>query len=57
VSAGDYGRRDPAFEKGTAKSYRLERFFELDIAADYWQSEHADCLLDAMMGTNPEVPS
>jgi hypothetical protein len=40
-----------------AKSYRLERFFGLDIADDCWQSKDADHLLDAMMGTDSEVPS
>jgi hypothetical protein len=29
----------------------------LDIAANCWQSGCADHLLDAMMGTNSEVPS
>ena len=43
--------------KGSAKNYRLERFFRLDIADSGWQSKHTDHFPDVMMGTNSEVPS
>ena len=47
----------PEFRNGTAENYGSQRFFELDTANRYWQSEHADHLPDVMMGTNSEVPS